>query len=79
MNREEILSRVVKIVADVLQASPDSVAASPSKSGDWESVQALSIALSIEEAFGLELQPEEMERMTSVGAIAEVVAGRLGR
>jgi len=72
----DIDRRVVKVVADVLGVASADVASTPALAGDWESVQGLTIALSIEQEFGLELQPEEMEKMTSVSAIIGVIAAR---
>jgi acyl carrier protein len=75
---QPIFERVRDIAADVLQVdsaliAPDS---SPETIEAWDSVQNLNLVLALENAFGFEFSPEEMDQMKTVGAIAGVVAGK---
>jgi acyl carrier protein len=76
----DILQRVRNIAADVLQVDPASLTAesSPQSVENWDSVQHLNIVLALEEQFGLQFEPEEMDGMKSIGGIAELVAGKNG-
>jgi len=54
----------------VANSSPDSIET-------WDSIQHLNFVLALEEKFGLQLSPEEMEQMRSVGEAAKVVQGKV--
>jgi acyl carrier protein len=71
-----IFDQVRAIAADVLLVSPETVApdTSPQTVENWDSVQHLNLVLALEEKFGIQFAPEEMERMQTVGQIAELVA-----
>lgn len=49
-----------------LQSSPDTIES-------WDSLQHLNLILALEQSFGLEFEPEEIERMTSIGAILAIL------
>lgn len=72
----QIFEKVRGIAADVLQVDAKSVTAesSPQSVESWDSVQHLNLVLAIEEQFGMQFEPDEMDSMKSVGAIAELVA-----
>lgn len=63
-----IVSRVQRIMSDIfsvpveritLESSPDTIEA-------WDSLQHLNLMLALEQEFGLEIAPEEVERLVSV-------------
>ena len=58
---------VRKITAD---SSPETIE-------NWDSMQHLNLVLALEEKFGLQLDPEEIEQMKSVGAVAALVEKKL--
>jgi len=75
---QAIFERVRNIAADILQVDnvsihPDS---SPESIESWDSVQNLNLVLAVEEAFGFQFAPEEMDQMKTVGRIAEIVASK---
>jgi len=75
---QAIFERVRDIAADILQVDnvsirPDS---SPESIESWDSVQNLNLVLAVEEAFGFQFAPEEMDQMKTVGKIAEIVASK---
>jgi acyl carrier protein len=76
----QIFEKVRRIAADVLQVDAKSVTAesSPQSVESWDSVQHLNLVLAIEEQFGMQFEPDEMDSMKSVGAIAELVARKNG-
>jgi acyl carrier protein len=76
----ETLDKVRGIAADVLQVDPSSLTAesSPQSVESWDSVQHLNLVLAIEEQFRLQFEPEEMDGMTNIGAIAAMVVRKNG-
>lgn len=74
---EQVLSRVQQIASDVLltDVSADS---SPETVESWDSVQHLNLILAIEEEYGFQFSPEEMDEAKTVGQIAGLVAARRG-
>lgn len=67
--------QIAQVIADVLgipvaQVTPDRA---PDNVEGWDSVQHLNLMLAIEQAVGVQLEPEDIEEMQSVGAILEIV------
>jgi acyl carrier protein len=50
---------------------------SPETVESWDSVQHLNLALALEEKFGLQLSPEEIEQMKTLGATAAMIESKL--
>ena len=46
---------------------------SPETIENWDSMQHLNLVLAIEEKFGVQLDPEDIEQMKNVGAVATLV------
>jgi acyl carrier protein len=66
---------VRRVAADVFglpeaEVTPES---SPSTIVTWDSVQHLSLVLALEEEFGVQFDPEDIEQMTTIGAIVDVI------
>ncbi|HTP34172.1 MAG TPA: acyl carrier protein [Candidatus Acidoferrales bacterium] len=76
----QIFEKVRGIAADVLQVAPASLTAesSPQTIETWDSVMHLNLVLALEEQFGFQLEPEEMEEMKNIGAIAALVERKNG-
>lgn len=76
----QIFDRVRGIAADVLQLDPASVTpdSSPQSVESWDSVQHLNLVLAIEEQFGIQFEPEEMDGMKNIGAITNLVSRKNG-
>ena len=74
---EQVLSRVLEIATDVLQAgvTPES---SPETVESWDSVHHLNLVLALEEEYGFEFSPEEMDQAKTVGSLALLVAAKRG-
>ena len=73
----QVLSRVREIASDVLQAdvTPES---SPETIGSWDSVHHLNLVLAIEEEYGFQFSPEEMDQAKTVGCLARIVSAKRG-
>ena len=50
---------------------------SPETIKSWDSTQHLSLVLALEEQFQIQLSPEEIEQMTSIGEIARLLESKL--
>ena len=74
---EEVLSRVCEIASDVLQADVTSES-SPETVESWDSVQHLNLVLALEEEYGFEFSPEDMDQAKTVGGLAQLVSAKRG-
>ena len=50
---------------------------SPETLENWDSIQHLNLVLALEERFGLQLSPEEIEQLKTVGDTARLVESKL--
>jgi acyl carrier protein len=67
------------IASDLFAIPPDRITAesSPETLESWDSTQHLNFVLALEEKFGFQLSPEEMEQMRNIGEIVKLVESRL--
>ena len=74
-----IFEQVRGIASDILGVQSDKITAesSPETMENWDSIQHLNLVLAIEEKFGVQLAPEEMEQMKNVGLVAALVEKKL--
>ncbi len=79
MVEESIFDQVRGIVADIFNLSIKEVKAesSPDTIGGWDSLQHLNLVLAIEQTFGIQLTPEEIEQMLSVELIVMLIQEKL--
>lgn len=54
-----------------------SESSSPETVENWDSMQHLNLVLAVEEKFGIQLDPEEIEQMKNIGAVAALVDRKL--
>ena len=75
-----VFEQVRAVAADVFQVSTERITpdSSPEVLESWDSVQHLNLVLALEQEFGIQFEPEEMDRMKTVGAIAELVQSKAG-
>ena len=73
----QVLSRVREIASDVLQADV-TLESSPETIESWDSVHHLNLMLAIEEEYGFQFSPEEMDQAKSVGSLAQLVSAKRG-
>jgi len=74
-----ILEQVQQIASDVFSVPKESITenSSPETVETWDSIQHLNLVLALEEKFGLQLSPEEMEQMRSIGQIRATLESKL--
>jgi acyl carrier protein len=67
------------MASDIFGVSADKItaASTPETIETWDSIQHLNLVLALEEKFGLQLSPEEIEQMKSIGDVIKLVEGKL--
>ena len=77
--RTELWEQVRTMAADVLQVPENRIEAqsSPDTTENWDSVHHLDLVLALEQAFNVQFEPEEIDRMKSMGHIVEVLESKL--
>ena len=75
-----IYEKVRSIAADMLQVKIATLKAdsSPETVDTWDSVHHLNLVLALEQSFGFEFSPEEMDQMKTIGQIAGIVEAKTG-
>jgi acyl carrier protein len=74
---EQVLRRVREIACDVLEADV-AAESSPETVASWDSVHHLNLVLALEEEYGFQFSPEEMDEAQTVGSLARVVSAKRG-
>jgi acyl carrier protein len=76
---DDVLRRVQRIIADILSMPVEQVTLETSSEivESWDSVLHLNLVLALEQQFGLEFLPEEIERLVSVKHIVMLVSDKL--
>lgn len=74
-----ILDQVRGVASDLFGVPVHRIVAesSPEMIEAWDSTQHLNFVLALEEKFGLQLSPEEVEQMRNVGEAARLVESKL--
>ena len=67
--------RVQSVASDIFGIPVDRITAESSQETieNWDSMQHLNLVLAIEEKFGVQLDPEDIEQMKNIGAVAALV------
>ena len=52
---------------------------SPENTASWDSVRHLNFILALEQRFGVQFDPEDIENTDSIGAVVSLVSRKLGR
>src|ERR1700680_1651161 len=76
---ETTFDRIRGIASDVLAVSPTDLSpeSSPESIEAWDSVQHLNLVLAIEQQFDLQFEPEDVDTMHTLGAMAAAVDRKL--
>jgi acyl carrier protein len=74
-----VFDRLRQIAADIFQLSPEQITplSSPENIQTWNSVRFLSLILAVEEEFGLMFEPQDLERITTLGEFAALIETKL--
>ena len=72
--------RVRRIVSDVLQLPLEEVRAdtSPDTVESWDSIQHLNLVLALEQEFGAQFDPDEIEELLSVELMVALIEEKVG-
>ena len=70
-----VFEQVRNVASDIFGIPADQITAesSPETIENWDSMQHLNLVLAIEEKFGVQLDPEDIEKMKNIGAVAALV------
>jgi acyl carrier protein len=74
-----MLDRVRRIVADVFEVPLDQVRpdSSPDTISTWDSLRHLNMVLALEQEFGVDFRPEEIEQLLSVELVAALLEEKI--
>ena len=74
-----VLEQVRAIAADIFSVPLARIHndSTPETIESWDSIQHLSLALTLEETFSVQLSPEEIESMRNIGEIAKLIETKL--
>lgn len=74
-----LFARTQRIVADLFNLPPERItpASSPDTIEAWDSLQHLNLVLALEQEFGLQFTPEEIEQMLSVELIVDLLSEKI--
>ena len=70
-----VFEQVRNVASDIFGIPADQITteSSPETIENWDSMQHLNLVLAVEEKFGVQLDPEDIEQMKNIGAVAKVV------
>ena len=74
-----VFDQIRHMASDLFGVPAERVTAhsSPQTIEAWDSIQHLNLVLAVEEKFDLQLSPEEIEQMKSIGETAKLVESKL--
>jgi acyl carrier protein len=75
----DLLDEVRGVAADVFAVDARALHAdsSPERVEAWDSVQHLNLVLALEARYDIQFEPEEMDRMKTLGMIAELLESKM--
>lgn len=76
MPEEAVDERVKTIISTIFNTPAEEIGpgSSPETIEAWDSMGHLMLVLELEQEFGIQIPPEEVEKMTSVAAVGQAVA-----
>ncbi len=76
---DSLAEQVREVVSDLFNVTVNLVSAesNPDTIEAWDSMQHLNLVLALEQRFDIQLAPEEIEQMTDVGKIEQIVSQRV--
>lgn len=71
---QAVESVVIRVASDVLGVPAERITpeSSPETIETWDSLQHLNITLALEDELGVQFEPDDIERMQSIGVIVEL-------
>ena len=79
MTREEVLSRISKVVIEVLKVTPEKVVPESRFKEDLgaDSLDTVTLLMALEDEFKGPISDEDAAKLTTVGAATEFIAARM--
>lgn len=76
---ELALNKIKDIVADLFLVPVETIGleSSPGTIERWDSLQQLNLVLAVEQTFGIQLSPEDIEQMKNVGLIVKLIEKKI--
>jgi acyl carrier protein len=76
---KDLLSRLGQILADIFNVSTDNIKldSSPDTIENWDSVNHVAMVIALEQEFGVEVAPEEIEQLFTVEMIWKMLGRKL--
>jgi len=80
MNREDALSTIQQVAAEVLSVETDAVTENArfKEDLDADSLDLVELVMGLEERFDIEVPEEDLEGVTTVGQAVDLVLGKVG-
>jgi acyl carrier protein len=77
--KDHVYDKVRRLASDLFDVPVSQLTAesSPATLEHWDSVQHLNLVLALEEEFGVKFEPEDMEKMQTIGQVTQVVTDKL--
>ena len=74
-----VSDQIRTMASDIFGVTADKITptSTPETIETWDSIQHLNLVLALEEKFELQLSPEEIEQMKSIGDVIKLVEGKL--
>jgi acyl carrier protein len=74
-----VASRILRIAGDIFEVSPDALQpeSSPDSIPTWDSMRHLNLVLGLEQEFGIQFTPEEIEQLLTMELVAALVEEKL--
>jgi acyl carrier protein len=74
-----VFDQIRTMASDLFGVPADQIRAesSPQTLENWDSIQHLNLVLAVEERFGVQLSPEEIEQMKNIGETTKLVESKL--
>jgi acyl carrier protein len=69
------------LFADIFEIPPETVTplSSPDTVGTWDSIRHLNLVVALEQEFGIQFEPDEIEQMLSVELIVDLLNEKRGK
>ena len=74
---EQVLSRVCEIASDIFEADV-TADSSPETVENCDSVQNLNLVLALDEEYGVQFAPEDLDQVKTLGSFARIVSAKRG-
>jgi acyl carrier protein len=77
--KDQVFDKVRRLASELFDVPAGQITAesSPATLENWDSVQHLNLVLALEEEFGIKFEPEDMEKMQTIGQVTDAVSNKL--